>query len=298
MWSLLFPSVHDRKLIPEGRLSGPMPWVIAIMVFLTVLAAATGLSVRSGARSVNADLAGRVTVQIVEANPDERARQADAALTMLRSDPKIAKVVRVPDAEVQAILAPWIGGDSLNTDIPVPALIDVDLVEAANVATLSELRATLENAAPGARVDANASWLGPVFDLLVTLQWLALGLVTLLAIATAAAVVLSARSALNSHGEAIKIIHLLGGTDKQVARLFQRRIALDALFGGVFGLILGVAVILVFAGQAGRLGSDLVRSASLGPVDWIILIFIPLLAMLLALFTARLTIMRALGKAL
>jgi cell division transport system permease protein len=26
---------HDRKLIPEGRLSGPMPWVIAIMLFLT-----------------------------------------------------------------------------------------------------------------------------------------------------------------------------------------------------------------------------------------------------------------------
>ena len=35
---------HDRKLIPEGRVSGPMPWVIAIMLFLTLLVAAAGLA--------------------------------------------------------------------------------------------------------------------------------------------------------------------------------------------------------------------------------------------------------------
>ena len=32
----------DRRLLPEGRLAGPMPWVIAIMMFLTVLAATSG----------------------------------------------------------------------------------------------------------------------------------------------------------------------------------------------------------------------------------------------------------------
>jgi cell division transport system permease protein len=33
----------ERGLLPEGRLAGPMPWVIAIMMFLTVLAAAAGM---------------------------------------------------------------------------------------------------------------------------------------------------------------------------------------------------------------------------------------------------------------
>ena len=32
-----------RGLLPEGRVAGPMPWVIAIMMFLTLLAAAAGL---------------------------------------------------------------------------------------------------------------------------------------------------------------------------------------------------------------------------------------------------------------
>ena len=56
---------HDRKLIPEGRLSGPMPWVIAIMLFLTLLVAAGGLTLAEAARQGGQDLARQVTVQII-----------------------------------------------------------------------------------------------------------------------------------------------------------------------------------------------------------------------------------------
>jgi len=62
----------DRRLLPEGRLAGPMPWVIAIMMFLTILAAAAGLGLGGAARSLGADIGNRATVQIVEANPDRR----------------------------------------------------------------------------------------------------------------------------------------------------------------------------------------------------------------------------------
>jgi cell division transport system permease protein len=66
----------DRGLLPEGRLTGPMPWVIAIMMFLTVLAAAAGLGLTNAAKSLDADIGNRITVQIVEANPDYREAQA------------------------------------------------------------------------------------------------------------------------------------------------------------------------------------------------------------------------------
>ncbi|MEC9018209.1 MAG: cell division protein, partial [Pseudomonadota bacterium] len=32
-----------HRLLPGGRVAGPMPWIIAIMMFVTVLAAAAGL---------------------------------------------------------------------------------------------------------------------------------------------------------------------------------------------------------------------------------------------------------------
>ena len=59
----------ERGLLPEGRIAGPMPWVIAIMMFLTVLAAAAGLGLAGAAARLDEQIGSRVTIQIVEANP-------------------------------------------------------------------------------------------------------------------------------------------------------------------------------------------------------------------------------------
>ena len=53
-----------------------------------------------------------------------------------------------------------------------------------------------------------------------------------MAAATAAVVVLAARAGLEAHRATIEVMHMLGSTDVQVARLFQRRIARDAAIGG------------------------------------------------------------------
>ena len=131
-----------------------------------------------------------------------------------------------------------------------------------------------------------------------SLQWIAFGLVALLAMATAAAVIISARAALNTHRETIAVIHLLGGTDMQISRLFQRRIALDALLGGIIGLIGGAGIIWLISMQLSTLGSGLVGSLSLNWASWLIIVTIPTLGMFLAMLTARTTIMGALKKIL
>ena len=94
-WGRLAGSASS-KLVPQARLSGPMPWVIAVMLFLMLLAAAAALALGSAARQINADLAGRATVQIVNADAEARQKQALAAEALLRSDRAIAGV--------------WIGG--------------------------------------------------------------------------------------------------------------------------------------------------------------------------------------------
>ena len=99
----------ERRLLPEGRLSGPMPWVIAIMMFLTVLAAAGGLGLRSAATNLGANIGHRVTVQIVEANPDRREAQAREALALLGRLPGVTSARRVPAEEMDELLEPWLG---------------------------------------------------------------------------------------------------------------------------------------------------------------------------------------------
>jgi len=65
----------SASLVPNGRLAGPMPWVIAIMIALTVIAAGAGLALRNLAGNASAEIAGGLTVQIVEGGrPNGRAR--------------------------------------------------------------------------------------------------------------------------------------------------------------------------------------------------------------------------------
>lgn len=298
MVGLLFPSSHDRKLIPQARLTGPMPWVIAVMLFLTLLATAAALALGSASRQINADLAGRATVQIVNAAADARARQTRAAQAVLRADGAVAKARVVPDAQVRALLAPWLGSGTVDADIPLPTLIDVDFRVRADAATLDRLRTRLKQAAPDSRIDAHGQWLRPVFDLITTLRWLAVALVAMLAIASIASVVLSARSSFAAHADTIDIMHLLGSTQGQIARLFERRIALDAATGALIGTVLAGGVLWLLARMAGRLDSGLVSAGSFGPMEWLLLATVPIAGIALAVFTARWTVMRALRKKL
>jgi cell division transport system permease protein len=286
-------SAPEHRLLPEGRAAGPMPWVIAIMVFLTVLAAAAGLGLASAARALGEQIAGRVTIQIVEADGERREAQARAAVAAARQVPGVRAVERVSDKEIAQLLEPWLGPGEL--DLPAPALIDIELDRPG---ALDGLRAAVQRVAPAAHVDAQARWLAPLKTLVSTLRWLAGAVVILMGVATAACVVLAARSALNTHRGTIDVLHLLGATDLQIARLFQRRIALDALFGGGLGFLCGVLMLLLLGEQAGAIGSELVGTGRLGPLGWLALLAVPIAGALLATAAARLTVERALRQTL
>jgi cell division transport system permease protein len=287
----------DRRLLPEGRLAGPMPWVIAIMMFLTVLAAAAGLGLGSAAGNLTESMGTRMTVQVMEANPDRREAEAARVLAALERQPAVARVHRLTQAEMQKLLEPWLGGGALEADLPIPAMIDVDVAEG-SADRMDGLRAAVTAASPSARIDSNASWLAPLGRLIGALRWLSGALVLLMIGATAATVVLAARAALDTHRSTIEVLHLMGATDLQVARLFQRRIALDALFGGVVGLAAATLVLLLLGSRAAALGSDLLGSVGLPPLAWAFLIALPILGVGLAMLVARSTILRALGRML
>ena len=287
----------ERGLLPEGRMAGPMPWVIAIMMFLTVLAAAAGLGLAGAATRLDDQIGGRVTVQIVEASPRQRAQQTEAAANAIRNLPGVTAVRVVPEAEIQQLLEPWLGADVAGSDLPVPALIDADLTPEARRG-LDRMRTAVAAVAPAARVDDNAQWLAPLAGLIGALQWLAAGLVLLMVGATAATVALAARAALDTHRATIEILHLMGATDVQVARLFQRRIALDALFGGLVGFILAGTVLIAIGERVSALGSELLGSAAIPAVGWLVLLALPAFGVILAMMVARLTILRALGRML
>ena len=91
---------------------------------------------------------------------------------------------------------------------------------------------------------------------------------------------------------------MLGSTDVQVARLFQRRIALDTLVGGVLGALVALGVVALVGWQLGALGSDLLAGLSLSTRDWVVLGALPLVFALLATLSARSAVLAALRRIL
>lgn len=289
MISWLFPPPSERRLLPDSR-ARPMPYVIGIMMFVTVMVAAAGLAIATSAAVVREGVESRYSIQI----PDGSAlagRAAEAAA----STPGVTAVRAMPEADVRRTLEGWLGDEANAAGLPLPALIDVELADEADPARLEQ---RVRAAVPQARVTSYGEQLAPLSRSLTALQWLALGLVVLMGVATAASVVLAARGALDTNRASIEIMHGIGATDEQVARLFQRRIAIDALLGGVGGAAAGALVLLLVSALSGGVMQELAGGTFLGLGDVLLLALLPVAFAVLAMAVARVTVLRALRAAL
>ncbi|MEG3149350.1 permease [Sphingomonas sp. ZT3P38] len=293
----MITAAADRRLLDERRGTRAMLWIMAIMLFLTVLAAALGLGTLSAAKLLDRQLAGRLTVQIVEPAERARAEQTASALATLRRLPEVTRASEVDRAELAALLRPWLGPDGADPDLPVPTMIDVDLATGSDTA-VARVKAAVRAVAPAARVDRHETWMSPVSNLMNMVTLLAAGLVVLIAAATGAVVILAARAGLETHRDTIEVLHMLGSTDIQVARLFQRRIALDTLVGGALGTAFAAGMVVLVGFQLATLGSDLLTGLQLSVRDWILLTMLPIAFALLATYAARLAVLGALRRVL
>ncbi|MBA4041385.1 MAG: permease [Sphingobium sp.] len=290
-------SVAQRRLLDDGGKAQSMLWIMAIMMFLTTLAGAFGLGALATARSLDKQLAGRLTVQLVEADPARRAVAESRLMALLQAHPDVARAASVDRGALVAMLRPWLGDQGDMVDLPIPAMIDVEVLRP-DPTRLARIADQIARAVPAARLDRYESWMSPVARFMQLMIALAAGLVVLMALAMTTVVALAARAGLDRHRETIDVLHIMGSTDGQIARLFQRRIARDALVGGVIGAAVGLVLCAFVGGQLAGLGADLVGGVRFGVTDWLVLIALPVLFALLAIVAARLAVLRLLEQRL
>ena len=152
--------------------------------------------------------------------------------------------------------------------------------------------------APGARLDNHQVWLSRLSALGRTVQLASGFIVALVAAAAAGTVIFATRAGLAVHREVIEVMHMIGARDAYVARQFQAHAMSLALRGGLLGAILGTATLAVFVQLARPLEGPLVPAASLGTATWATVIALPVLAAIIATFTARVTVLRTLKRML
>jgi cell division transport system permease protein len=281
------------RILPELRDSGGiLPWVIAVMVYLSALAIAGGFGLRAAASGWTSDLTHRVTIQVSEADTKVQTQKAAAIVEQLKAEASVEDAKRLTDAELGALLDPWLGEGSVNAELPVPAMIDVTLKD--DSTDMAGLSAKVKAISPGAMIDTHQQWLGQLSMLTRSINWTANLIVLLVALATVALVVFGTQAGLAAHKPTIEILHLMGAEDGMIANEFQKRFLIHGFFGGIGGLILALITIFLLGWLAQRAGQGLIASVSLSWMAWLALLCLPILAAVLTMLTARLTVLRAL----
>ena len=284
----LSPPPAERRILAGPALRSITPWIVAVMSFTIILAAAGGLLVARAA----SDLGGAIGTRQVLTVPAGGGDVA-AIAERLRAMPQVAAVEPQSEAEMRDTLRRWLGPAADSPDLPVPALVTFELRPGQDPATL---RPALLRTAPGAAITSYSDSLAPLLRSFRLLQWVALALVLLLAGAASAAVILAARSAIDSHRSTVDVLHGIGATDAQVTRLFQHRIALDTLIGSLAGAI-AAGTVLALIGASARWAGDL-GGLDLGSGDWLALAALPFVLTAAATLAARSAILAALRQSL
>jgi len=278
----------------EGTAARLLPWVIAIMVLLSGLAVALGAALFGSMRAWEDATARSITVQIVSPDAEVLAAEARAAEAFLKGQPSIIDVRVLKPADTAALLAPWLGADVVDQDLPLPRMIDASLKPGVEV-DMANLAQQLAVEAPHARLDSYADWLANLLDLSRTIQLVALGVILVVAIALVAITVFATLSRLASQRDSIELVHLIGARDATIAREFQWRFLWIGIKGGIIGMaFLAIVVsIVIYYGQ--RLDSAMLPDLT---IDWwgmAALAGLPLATGIMTMLTARVTVLRVLA---
>lgn len=296
--------IHTGKIMPRQKGTGPLDLVIAIMAFLAALALGAALIASRTAITWQSGLSGKITVQILPQEEGDalavRAKlksQTEAAVALLRATPGIAYAHPLREEEELALLKPWIGDAQAIEDLPLPQLIDADLVPGQHI-DITDLRNRLKQVSPDAHLDDHRQWMSRLRDFAGSIIWSAYGILLLIALATMATVSFATRAGLESHRDMVALLHQMGAQGSFIARLFKWHYARAAFGASALGAIFAAGLFLAAGGLqvAGIEAVPFLPPLALLPFEFLWLITVPVAAGGIGLITARISVWLFLKK--
>jgi cell division transport system permease protein len=291
----------SRRILPRDKGAAPLDVVIGVMAFLATLALGASLLANRQAESWRAGLADRLTVQILAPDHPTQDRnmdsETDAALQILRGTDGIVTAIPMSQKEESDLVSPWIGSDAMVKDLPLPQLIDAT-IEPGRRINLAELTARIKAVVPDANVDDHTRWTARLQSLADTIIWSAYAILALIAVGTAAAVSFATRAGLDAHHDIVELLHGMGAHSGFIARAFEWHYFLATLGAAAAGAFLAALIFLAAGGLefAGVEAVPFLPPLALNPMELAWLAAVPLVAGMIALATARLSVLAALRE--
>jgi len=287
-------------LMPPDSASGAtLHTIVAVMSFLACLTLGAVLTLSRLASEWTEGLSGSVTVQLLPSPQIGGEDQLSDALRITRAWPGIFAARALSREEAMGLLEPWLGEGNVLADLPVPQLIEVTLTPGRQV-DLRGLSKSLTGNVPGAHLDDHQRWNRELASFAASSEGVGWAVLLLITLATLAIVIFATQAGLQAHREIVEVVHMIGARDVFIAGEFQRHFMWLGLRGGFMGLGLAiltlVAISLMWNSRDAPVGAQYLPQFISAPQHYIWLLLVPAITGLIAMFTARMTVLRVLGR--
>ena len=243
------PSSHAT---PQNLLSGQadnarsLIFVLTIMAFLATLALLFSLSSDRLQKNWQGELDRSATVQIMVESTETRDTNIETALNIIKRALPKADIKLLSEEQSQALLKPWLGNLELPEDLPLPALISIDLEKNETIAS-SRIEALLGEEGVIAEVDDHSRWSEQIGRSGRGLKAAAMMLLALILGASIAVSGFATQAALSAQRDVIRVLVQVGAQDSFISKLFIHQAGLRGLKGGMLGVIIGTLIALLLS---------------------------------------------------
>lgn len=287
-------------LMPADSASGAtLHTIVAVMSFLACLALGGVLTLGRLAADWTDGLSGSVTVQLIpssQISPDDQLKEAERLVSQW---PGIFSAKPLSEGDAAALLEPWLGAGTVLKGLPIPQLIEVTLIPGQPV-ELEGLAHALADGVPGAQLDDHKRWNQELAGFASSTTAVGWSVLLLIALATLAIVIFATQAGLQTHREIVEVVHMIGARDVFIASEFQRHFLWLGLRGGIIGLIIAAVTLLgssfLWDSRGSPVAAQYLPHLVSAPYHYLWLLFVPGVMGLIAMMTARFTVLRVLGR--
>ncbi len=211
------------------------------MTFLACLTVGAVWLINQSASAWLRDIASEITVQVEPKDRVDNDKIVEEIQRYLKSESGVADAQALPKEQTQRLIEPWIGKIEGIESLPIPRLIAVRL-DRSFPPDLGALRTRLSARFPAASLDDHRQWQRQIRAVTGSFALGGLAILLLVCAATAAIIISATRSALLSNREIVEVLHLVGATDRFIAREFERQFLLLGIKAGLVTLFAAMAV--------------------------------------------------------
>ncbi|MFV0299152.1 MAG: cell division protein FtsX [Hyphomicrobiaceae bacterium] len=257
------PRSQKSGVVPAGSVtSRSLTLVVAIMCFLACLTAGGVYMVNKAASAWLSDIASEVTVQVEPVDGVDVARTVRDVTVLLASQSGIRSVRPYTEEESADLVEPWLGKTDLLKTLPIPRLIAVEIDNNAPP-DLEKLSTLVSSRFSNANLDDHRYWKRQIRTVTRTLALGGLAILMLVGAATTAIIISATRSSMASNREIVEVLHLVGATDRYIAREFERHFLRLGIKAGLVGALCAMGVFLGLPMVMDTMGGNAVTMAEM-----------------------------------